>query len=174
MNHHTYEIIPRLFLSSYDTAENFQIIKQLQISTIVNCSKDLDNKFELRLIKPIEEAPKEIQDYLFNNAFIIKYYRIPIDDNMKKEEIDHFYKYSKDTIPKIIDEYNSGKNILIHCLAGNQRSAAFVVIFLMKYLSITSQQAIEKVLDKKPNSFFFGSQINFIDAINKFEESIQN
>ena len=33
----------------------------------------------------------------------------------------------------IINEYNKGKSILFHCLAGNQRSAGFLCAFLMKY-----------------------------------------
>ena len=41
----------------------------------------------------------------------------------KDIEIDNFYNYIIEIIDKIIEEYNSGKTILFHCLAGNQRSA---------------------------------------------------
>ena len=69
-------------------------ILENSIKVIVNCSKDLKNEYSLNLLKPIEEAPLEIQEWLYNNSYYIKYYRIPVDDNGKTSEIQNFYKYS--------------------------------------------------------------------------------
>jgi len=58
---------------------------------------------------------------------------------------------------------------LFHCLAGNQRSAAGVVAFLMKYNKWTLEESIKYVLTQKPNVFFFGSNVNFIKALKQYE-----
>jgi protein-tyrosine phosphatase len=57
---------------------------------------------------------------------------------------------------------------LFHCLAGNERSEAGVVAFLMKYKGMTLDESIKYVLTQKPNVFFFGSNINFIKALKRF------
>ena len=67
---------------------------------------------------------------------------------------------------------NSKKNILVHCLAGNQRSAAFVCAFLMFIKNISIQESIKLLLEQKPNSFFFGTRINFIEALNQLEKDM--
>ena len=163
-----YEIIPNLFLSSVEGSTDFEQIKNKDISVIVNCTKDLDNKFELNLLKPIEEAPVEIQKYLIDNSYYIKYYRIPVDDNGEPKEVDNFYYYAKDLVDKIVLEYQQGKKILVHCLAGNQRSASFVCVFLMHLKKLCLNDAIQLVIKKKANVFFFGSRINFKDALDRF------
>jgi protein tyrosine phosphatase len=166
------EVIPNLFIGSVEASTDFDFIQKHNISIIVNCSKDIENKFSLNLLKPIESAPQIVQDWLLDNSFYIKYYRIPVDDNGKKEEIANFYKLVKELLPFITLEYSKGKHILVHCLAGNQRSAAFVCAFLMNAKKFTLDEAIQYLLEKKPNVFFFGSQINFKDALVKIENNI--
>jgi len=167
-----HEVIPNLFIGSVEASTDFNFIQKHNISIIVNCSKDIENKFSLNLLKPIESAPQIVQDWLYDNSFYIKYYRIPVDDNGKKEEIDNFYKLVKELLPFIALEYSKGKHILVHCLAGNQRSAAFICAFLIYSKKFTLDEAIQYLLEKKPNVFFFGSQINFKDALIKIENNI--
>jgi protein tyrosine phosphatase len=166
------EVIPNLFIGSVEASTDFNFIQKYNISIIVNCSKDIENKFSLNLLKPIESAPQIVQDWLLDNSFYIKYYRIPVDDNGKKEELDNFYKLVKELLPFIALEYSKGKNILVHCLAGNQRSAAFICAFLIHVKKFTLDEAIQYLLEKKPNVFFFGSQINFKNALVKIENNI--
>jgi protein-tyrosine phosphatase len=161
------EIIPNLFLGSVEASKDYDFIYNKKISIIINCSKDLKNEYQLNLLKPIEEAPFEIQEWLYNHSYYIKYYRIPVDDNGKDIEIQNFYKYTMEILHLIINEYKKGKNILVHCLAGNQRSAAFVVAFLMFYKNIRLEDSVKYVLEKKPNVFFFGQTINFKNALEK-------
>jgi protein-tyrosine phosphatase len=144
-----HEILPNLFLGSVEASKDNDFIFNKNISVIVNCSKDLKNEFQLNLLKPIEEAPQEIQEWLYNNSYYIKYYRIPIDDNGKDIEIENFYKYTMRILHLIIDEYKKGKNILVHCLAGNQRSAAFICAFLMYYKNISLEESVKYLLEKK-------------------------
>jgi protein-tyrosine phosphatase len=167
------KICDRLFLGSVESSTTFSFLEENNISVIVNFSKDLENKYQLNLLKPIEEAPKHIIDWLYSNSYCIKYYRVPIDDNQKDVEIENFYNYIIETIDKVIAEYDSGKTILFHCLAGNQRSAAGIVAFLMKYKGMTLDESIKYVLTQKPNVFFFGSNVNFIKALQKYEKYLK-
>ena len=148
------------------------LILNKKISVIVNCSKDIKDTFSLNLLKPIEDAPKEVQEWLYNNSYYIKYYRINVDDNGKDIEIINFHKYTMQILHSVYEEYKNGKNILVHCLAGNQRSAAFVTAFLMLYKNIRLDESINYVLEKKPNVFFFGRTINFKYALDKIENDL--
>lgn len=167
-----YEIIPRLYLGPIESSEDFEEIKKHKISTIINCSKDIDNKFELRLLKPIEEAPEDVRFWLMQNSYYIKYFRIPVDDNGDESEVDNFYKYVLEILPEIYSLYKYGETILVHCLAGNQRSAAFVCAFLMYCDKLVFEEAVGLLLHKKPNVFYFGETINFKNALLRIESEI--
>ena len=166
------EIIPNLFLGSIEASQNFDFIKNNNISVIVNCSKDIIDSYSLNLLNPIENAPIDVQNWLYENSYYIKYYRIPVDDNGKEHEIENFYEYTIKLLNVIINEYKKGKKILVHCLAGNQRSASFICAFIILYKNISLNDSIKILLDKKPNVFFFGSKINFIRALEKIEHNI--
>jgi protein-tyrosine phosphatase len=166
------EIIPNLFIGSIESSQDFNFINNNKISVIVNCTKDIKDTFSLNLLKPIEDAPLEIQEWLYNNSYYIKYYRIPVDDNGKEIEISNFYEYTINILNTIINEYNKGKAILVHCLAGNQRSAAFICSFLIKFKNLSLDESISYILEKKANVFFFGQQINFLNALKKIEKEI--
>jgi len=167
-----HEIIPRLYIGPIEASTDFEEIKKRQISVIVNCSKNIDNKFELNLLKPIEQAPSDVQFWLMENSYYIKYHRIPVDDNGKEEEITNFYTYVIEILPEINRLYKVGKTILVHCLAGNQRSAAFICAFLMYNQQLVYEEAIGLLLSKKPNVFFFGKQINFSQALLRIDDEI--
>jgi protein-tyrosine phosphatase len=164
------EIIPNLFIGSIEASTDYNFIEKNKISIIVNCSKNIENKFTLNLLKPIEDAPQIVKDWLFDNSYYIKYYRINVDDNGKPEEIDNFYKLVTELLPIIDYEYKKGKSILVHCLAGNQRSAAFICAFLIYAKKFTLNNAVSYLLEKKPNVFFFGNQINFKNALIRIEK----
>jgi len=166
------EIMPNLYLGSIEASQDNDFIFNKQISVIVNCSKDIKNTYSLNLLKSIDDAPKEVQEWLYNNSYYIKYYRIAVDDNGKEIEINNFYNYTMNILEIICEEYKKGKHILVHCLAGNQRSAAFICAFLMLIKKYTLDQSIKYLLEKKPNVFFFGKTINFKDALDKIETDI--
>lgn len=166
------EIIPNLFLGSIESSQNFEFIKNNNISVIINCSKDIEDSFSLNLLKPIEEAPIDVQTWLYENSFYIKYYRIPVDDNGKDQEVENFREYTIKLLSIIKNDFDKGKKILVHCLAGNQRSASFVCAFIMLYKNIKLIDSIKLLLEKKPNVFFFGNRINFINALEKLEKEI--
>ncbi len=166
------EIIPRIYLGGSNGSKDSSFIRGKKISVILNCTKDLPNHFEPLFIEPIENAPQDVQKWIGDN--LPKYYRLPVDDNMKDVEIERFYEYSRKLIPIIIKEYNEGKNIFIHCLAGAQRSAGFVAMLLMTIEKISMEDAVEKIVLKRRQAFCFGMQVNFHDAIQKYQSILIN
>jgi protein-tyrosine phosphatase len=166
------QIIPNLYLGSIEASRDHEFIHSKNISVIINCSKDIIDTYSLNLLKPIEEAPQEVQDWLYNNSYYIKYYRIPVDDSGRQKDVDDFYNLVIPLLPLIKKEYDMGKNILVHCSAGAQRSPSFVCAFMMYYYNISLQKSIDYVIEKKPNVFFFGSNNHFFDALVKIEKNL--
>lgn len=166
------EIIPNLFIGGSDSSYDADFIKKANISVIINCTKDLKNHFEPIFLSPIESAPQEVQNWITANS--IKYYRLPIDDNLKDSEMEAFYNLTKKLMPLIYHEYFHGKSILVHCLAGSQRSCAFVAVFLMSLLEKNFNDIKEIIVKKRPQAFFFGSQVNFQEPILRFQNEFNH
>lgn len=166
------EIINGIFIGGSDSSKDLKFIKDNNISIIVNCTKDLPNYFEPLFLTPLEDAPNDVQIWIKNNS--IKYYRLPIDDNGKKIELDNFYKFSKELIDSLVKEYNSGNKILIHCLAGAQRSCSLTLYLLMKITNKKMDEVINIILKNRKQAFCFGKQINFLESLKQIEKDLFN
>lgn len=93
-------------------------------------------------------------------------YRIPIDDNLEAIEIDNLSKWAPEAILLLVKEYYSGANILVHCAAGMQRSAATVAMFLIATEGMTPDQAIADIKSRRRIAFF--PSANFRKSIESF------
>ncbi len=166
------EIIDRIYLGSYEAAKDLDFIKNNKITVIVNCTKDLQNKYspDFILNNSVKNATPEVQKWILDNMYYIDYYRIPVDDNDTQEENETFYLHTKEILSKISELYNDGHTILIHCFAGVQRSASFTSVLLSKLLDCSLDDAISIVQIKKPNTFFFGSRFHFLPAMQLLEK----
>lgn len=143
------EIIPRLWLGNVRASQDDQFIKQNNIEVVFNCTKNLP----------------------FSPSIPYKY-RIPLDDNLEEEEIRNMALWSNEIAFKIIAEYLSGKSILVHCMAGMQRSAASVAMFLIAFQKIRASDAIQFIKQKRPVAFF--TQANFGPSIMYFDNKFHN
>ncbi len=143
------EIIPRLWLGNVRASQDDQFIKQNNIEVVFNCTKNLS----------------------FSPSIPNKY-RIPLDDNLEEEEIRNMALWSNEIAFKIIVEYLSGKAILVHCMAGMQRSAAAVAMFLIAFQKLRASDAIQYVKHKRPVAFF--TQANFGPSIVYFDNKFHN
>lgn len=153
-------IIPRLWIGDVRSSEDSEFMKENKINVIVNCSKNFRNVFEPFVIEPID---KEILEKHF-----IKYYRVACDDNGRDEEIDNFLHGTKEIIDNVLQDYKNGKNILVHCAAGQQRSCSFAVC-LMNRLGFTKDAAYYEILRKRECAFSFGNEIHFKRGIEDFK-----
>jgi protein-tyrosine phosphatase len=50
-----------------------------------------------------------------------------------------------------------GRNVLVHCSMGMQRSPAVVAAYLIKYNKLNVEEAMDYVKRKRPEAFFYKS-----------------
>ena len=138
-----HEIVPGIWLGNKRASENAKWLKEEGITVVFNATKDL----------PFSTTIK-------------RQYRIPVDDNLQAEEIRNMSLWSQEAVYKVIKEHNQGHNILIHCLAGMQRSAAIMAMFLIATRGYTWEQAVTYVQGIRPIAF--RPQANFRESIAEF------
>ena len=141
-----HEILPGLWLGNKYAALNDRWLKEQGITVVFNCTKDLP-------FSPI----------------IKKQYRLPVDDNLKAEEIRNMTLWSHEAVYKVLAEYNKNQKVLVHCAAGMQRSATVIGMFLIATKGMTWQQAINYVQSIRPIAF--RDQPNFKDSLIAFNQS---
>lgn len=127
---HVNMIIPRIYLGNYIIAADEKWLKENNITVVFNCTKHL----------PFAKSIKHK-------------YRVPVDDSLKEEDLKKMGIWSFEIIYKLLQEYKSGANILIHCHAGMQRSAAVVAMFLMFLTKKPLNEVIPFIQSKRPIAF---------------------
>jgi len=141
-----HEILPGLWLGNRIAALNDRWLKQQEITVVFNCTKDLP-------FSPV----------------IKKQYRLPVDDNLKAEEIRNMTLWSHEAVYKVLAEYNKNQKVLVHCAAGMQRSATVVGMLLIALKGMTWQQVINYIQGIRPIAF--RDQANFKDSLIAFDTS---
>jgi hypothetical protein len=138
------EIISRLWLGNSKSSQDQEFLRKHNITVVFNCTKNL----------------------AFSPIVPIKY-RVPVDDNLKEEEIRNMELWSGEIAFRIIKHYMNGETILVHCAAGMQRSAASVAFMLISYLRMRGSEAIEYIKERRPIAFYpranFGRSIDYFD-----------
>ena len=131
-----YEIVSHVYLSNFNDA---QLVPRGFF--IVNCSKNL----------PMVHAYGM---------------RLPVDDDLQADSLETMSR----ALPVVVDHIESvvatGGNVLVHCAAGQQRSAAVVTAYLMSK-GMSMQDAVARVQAKKRDAFLTG--INFMKSLKDYE-----
>ena len=140
-------IIPGVWLGNRLASMDDAFLKQNNITTVFNCTKDL----------PFHSSIK-------------KRYRVPVDDNLQHEEIRNMELWSYEIVYKLTKEHKHG-NILVHCYAGMQRSAAVIAMFLIANYNMKKDNAIAYI--KRKRSIAFWPFTNFGKAIQGFQDSYE-
>jgi hypothetical protein len=143
VNQNVTEIIPNLWVGDIDAALSLDFIKRNKISCIVNCT---------------DSCP-----FIDEGLIRVKKIRIPIRDNGRDTEIQKMYSVLDKAVTHIYGLLRKHR-ILVHCLAGRQRSVAIILAFLMKYAGFTLQEAIDSVRKKKAKI-----GINFSQALVQYQ-----
>lgn len=139
------EVIPRLWLGNRGASQDVNWLRQHNITVIFNCTKDI----------PFAPVRANL-------------YRVPVDDNLQADEIRNMGHWSSEIVVKLMKEYNTGANILVHCHAGMQRSAAVVAMFLIAKYRCKTDEAIAYIKSRRPIAFYISA--NFKDSIRAFEK----
>jgi hypothetical protein len=138
---------PRLWLGNYDAARDERFLQANNITVIFNCTKNLE-------FLPLPSVQRR--------------YRIPVDDNLRDEEIINMEKWSPEFVMILLQEYKAGNTILVHCAAGMQRSAAAVAMLLIVLEGLTPAEAIAAVQQKRIIAFM--PSANFRRSIEGFNQ----
>lgn len=140
-----HEIIPGLWLGNRYASQDREWIQAKQINAIFNCTKDLP----------------------FLHGIPLHMYRVPVDDNLQKEELRNLQHWSWEIVYKLSKERASGNRVLVHCFAGMQRSAAVVAMYLISQHRCTTDEAIAYIKQRRPVAFL--GNVNFYSSIKEFE-----
>lgn len=148
------KILPKLYVGNCEAAEDKNFFKEKNIKAVLNCTKDVENKFA---------SNRDIE-----------YMRIPVNDNLRESDFKMLYKF----FPVIVEFIHKqiiiqGNTLLVHCIAGRQRSIAAVTAYLMKYHGLNPHDACKFILEKRPEAFHHGLSLNFDQALKWYYRDLQ-
>jgi predicted protein tyrosine phosphatase len=93
--------------------------------------------------------------------------RVFVEDNGSEKSSDEMLAFLGVAAAAIRDRLAAGDRVVVHCLAGQQRSPAVVAAYLMEERGDWDvDQAISFVRARKPDAFFH--KANFRDALDRF------
>ncbi len=147
------KIANHIYLGNIEGAKDKEFFKNKNIKAVLNCTKDIPNYFKHKNIE---------------------YLRVPVDDSLKKKDIDlmlEFFPVAVEFIYKnaVIEK----KNVFVHCYAGRQRSCINIAAYLVVKHNMTPHEACKLILSKRPEAFHFGKSLNFEDSLVKYFTSLK-
>jgi dual specificity protein phosphatase 1B len=136
------EILPGLYLGSYDAACDAAVLESCKITHILTVASDLPPRFPgFFTYKIISALDTESQD---------------------------LYSTFQEAQTFISQALESGR-ILVHCLMGVSRSATIVIAYLMLFQQVPLNSAFNFVYSKRPQ---IGPNDNFLRQLKRLESSI--
>lgn len=139
------QIIKGLWLGDCEIAVNPTFFSKNNIGAVINCTPDIPNKFQQKGV-----------DYL----------RLVLNDSLKDVDTKKMIKFLPSAIFYLNQKRDKEKkNILVHCHAGMQRSAAVVTAYLCNFYKLNLDEAINLILKQRPVAFHHGKHVNFSDAL---------
>ena len=139
------EILPGLWLGNIVASQSAEFLVKNNIRAVFNCTKNI----------PFHEAVRT-------------QYRLPVDDNLKEEEIRNMALWSFEVVYRLRLEHVKGP-VLVHCHAGMQRSACVVALYLIALNKWKLEDAIQFIKKKRPIAFT--PAVNFMKSIQIFEKT---
>jgi len=136
----------KLWIGDSEHAASDRVIKDLQITHVVNATENVRNFFE--------------------KSKRVTYYRVAVDDAVD-EQVHKYFAESN----KFIDEaiQSSHGRVLVHCMMGVSRSSTIVIAYLMYKNRWDFDTAYDYV--KRRRSCIWPNQ-SFQEQLKKFEETI--
>lgn len=139
------EIVPKLFVGSVVDGMDLAFLKARNIGLVVNCTKEA------------ETVPEGVA-----------YFQVPVDDDLTAAQDRVMHRY----LPRAVDVVlaNAHGGVLLHCFAGQQRSAAVACACLMAATGCSCDEAIAHVRGRKPDAL--RPRVNFERALRDYENSV--
>ena len=134
------EVIPNLWISNLQLANDLITISNKSIDVIVNCSKD------------------------YSVCNVKDTYRVPINDlnSEYSKRYELFYNHIHQCVDYIYNKIINGSKVLVCCKSGKQLSPSIVVAYMMKYGQVKLNVATKFIENKckvvfKPEMFYKNS-----------------
>jgi dual specificity MAP kinase phosphatase len=138
------QILDNIWIGDKDAAKSKKFLEENNINIIVNCSKTIRNYYE--------------EQY--------EYYRVKVNDRLDPNDVIEMKNQIDNVVCYIYSNHLMGKNILIHCRKGKQRSAIVLAVFLtMIYSDKSIFEIMEFIRNKRQKVFNYGTSVNFIDVL---------
>lgn len=139
------EFLPGFFIGNYQNSVDPVFLHNNNIRKVVNCTKDLP----------------------FYPSDSIQKYRIPINDTSSEQDNNFLYLNIKPVLQFIFrgNPVTRENGILLNCHAGVSRSASVCVAILRACCFKSIPEAVQFLLQKRPQVFFYGTQMNFRKAL---------
>lgn len=145
-------IIPGIWIGNEKSSQDKNFFETRKIQAVLNCTPEVQNKFA---------------------AEGVEYMRITLGDSRDPSDIklmDDYLLHAASFIHKNHDI--EGKNILIHCHQGIQRSVSCVTAYLMKHKGMSLKSAIKFLPTRRKQAFYEGTYLTFQEPLKKFESSV--
>lgn len=150
-NAHINEILPGIFIGNESAARSRETLYKYNIGAVVNCTPDVPNTL----------------------CSEIEYMRLTVDDSLEQADLIKMARYMPFAVSFIRkNHYLEGKNVLVHCHAGMQRSAIIVAAYLVTYYNTNINQAIQAIVAKRRICFFGGKHINFLQSLQAYARNL--
>ena len=147
------EITNKLYLSNLGVATHYNVLSNLGITHIINCTVNepfyFDFKSDFEVMKVIETL------------------RVPITDT-SEHNIKHYFQLTTDFIHNSLN-INENNRILIHCKHGQSRSPTILAAYLIKYENYKVNEAITYMNSCRSK---VGPNIGFIEQLNEWFNEI--
>ncbi|KAL0576853.1 hypothetical protein V5O48_005118 [Marasmius crinis-equi] len=150
------EILPGLYLGPFVASKSLETLQSLDITHIV-CIRDAKEAFSVR-----PRFPENFQ-----------YLTLDVQDN-EEQNLIRLFPRAKQFIDEALAPGRGGK-VLVHCNGGISLSPAFVVMFVMQYYSLSWEDALHLVQNRRycisPNGGFL-TQIKEYEAIYRASQAV--
>ena len=125
------EIIPNLWISNLQTANDLIQVSSKNIKVIVNCSKN------------------------YNTCIVDSTYRVPVSASSGEtfHECELLYKYLDSAVNFIHTKLMNKNRVLVCCPTGKQQSATVIAAYMMKYGKIKLNISCNYLYSKKKDVF---------------------
>lgn len=147
---HPSELFPNLYISDAVAANSFHVLRNLRITHVLNATEDLFPPGDPR------------SDYISQN--FKKVLRIPLRDD-DDEDIEQYFAVAADFIESVSEE----EKILVHCHAGQSRSCALVISYLILKKSYTLKDAMNLVQRARPQA---APNAGYMNSLGYLEEKV--
>lgn len=140
----------RIYVGNHVAAQDMKFLTENDITVIVNCAKELPN--------------------IYSEVPFLRYYNVPVYDNGDPKEVAKMCDYLPKIVEQIYKEVLNGRNVLIHCAAGAQRSCTVMAAYLIRYHKYDLNKAMQYIRDQREVAFFHGA--NFLNALILYERHV--